>query len=98
MKKMLLTAATAAGISAAIAAGGMYPTTCIITDVNEVSDVVTMSTCEGFEYQFEGIEDYFEGDLVSCIMFNNFTPDIADDVIISQQYTGTPKMFENVTQ
>lgn len=96
MKKTLTAIIAAAGITTATAAGAMYPTTCIITEIDETADLVTMSTCEGFEYQFYGIEDCFEGDLVSCIMFNNFTEDITDDVIISQQYTGTPKMFENV--
>ena len=82
MKKLLAT------IAAVIAAGLIYPTTMVVTDVNYSTDVVTIETATGFTYEFEGTEDYTEGDLVSCIMYNNKTKDITDDVILTVRYSG----------
>jgi hypothetical protein len=82
MKKLLAT------IAAIIAAGMIYPTTMVVTNVNYSTDVVTIETATGFTYQFEGVEDYTEGDLVSCIMYNNKTTNITDDVILSVRYSG----------
>lgn len=82
MKKLLAT------IAAIIAAGLIYPTTMVVTDVNYSTDVVTIETATGFTYEFEGTEDYTEGDLVSCIMYNNKTKDITDDVILTVRYSG----------
>ena len=87
MKKMI------AGLLAIIslAGSGVYPETCIVTEVNRNNDLVTIATCAGYEYQFEGCEDYEVNDLVSCIMCNNHTEDITDDVIIAQRYCGNFK-------
>ena len=82
MKKLLAT------IAAIIAAGLIYPTTMQVTDIDYNNDVVTVETATGFVYQFEGTEDYTEGDLVSCIMFSNGTADITDDMILSVRYSG----------
>ena len=82
MKKLLAT------IAAIIAAGLIYPTTMQVTDIDYNNDVVTVETATGFVYQFEGTEDYTEGDLVSCIMFSNGTADITDDIILSVRYSG----------
>lgn len=80
MKKLL------AALAAVIAAGLIYPATMQVTDVT--NDLVTMETATGFVYQFEGVEDYTKGDLVSCIMFSNGTADITDDMILSVRYSG----------
>lgn len=80
MKKLLAT------IAAIIAAGLIYPTTMIVTDVS--GDLVTMETATGFVYQFTGAEDYSENDLVSCIMFSNGTTNITDDIILAARYSG----------
>lgn len=82
MKKFLAT------LAAVIAAGLIYPTTMLVTDVDYTTDVVTVETLTGFVYQFEGTEDYTEGDLVSVIMYNNRTTNITDDVILTVQYSG----------
>lgn len=75
----------------------IYPQTMIVTDIDEQNDIVTISTCTGFEYQFEGVEDYFTGDLVSCIMYNNGTQNIKDDIIISQRYSGVTRFYDKIT-
>ena len=92
MIKNITAIATAAALAAA---GTIYPTTCIVTDTQ--NDIVTMSTAEGFLYQFEGVEDNYEGDLISCLMFNNFTPDdIRDDIILSHRYSGYTELFDKI--
>lgn len=75
-------------LAAIIAAGLIYPTTMLVTDIDYTTDVVTIETATGFIYQFEGAEDYIKGDLVSCIMFSNGTADITDDMILSVRYSG----------
>ena len=66
----------------------VYPTTMLITDVNRETDVVTMETATGYEYQFTGCIDYCEGDFVSVLMFTNGTSVITDDVILAHRYAG----------
>ena len=79
MKKLLAT------IAAIIAAGLIYPTTMIVTDVS--GDVVTLETATGFVYQMQA-DDYEKGDLVSLVMFSNGTADITDDIILTARYSG----------
>ncbi len=91
-RKLIATIATVAALTAS---NTIYPTTAVITDINEQNDIVTMSTASGLVYQFEGIEDYYTGDLVACLMFDNGTPDnVRDDIILSHRYTGTTKLFD----
>lgn len=66
----------------------IYATTGVVTETDTVNDVVTIEDYNGNLFQFEGVEDYEEGDIVSCIMYNNNTEDITDDVIISCRYSG----------
>ncbi len=70
------------------AAGLVYPTAMIVTDVDQISDVVTVETATGYVYQFGGVEDYAEGDLVALVMWSGGTSDIIDDVIITARYSG----------
>ena len=79
MKKLLAT------IAAVIAAGLIYPTTMVVTDVS--NDLVTMETSTGFVYQMQA-DDYEKGDLVSLVMFSNGTTDITDDIILAARYSG----------
>lgn len=79
MKKLLAT------IAAVIAAGLIYPTTMVVTDVS--NDLVTMETATGFVYQMQA-DDYEKGDLVSLVMFSNGTSNITDDIILTARYSG----------
>lgn len=76
--------------------GIIYPQTFIITDINEKTDIVTISTCTGIEYQFTGINDYINGDFVSCVMYNNFSENINDDIILSHKYSGYMELYETL--
>ena len=83
-------------IIAAILMNLIYPQTYIITKIDKANDLVTIETCTGYEYQFYGVEDYNEGDLVSCIMYTNGTETILDDQIMDVRYSGTTEMFKEV--
>lgn len=93
MKK---TIAALLAVTTLAGAGTIYPDTYIITETDRTNDLVTISDCNGYTYQFEGVEDYFVGDLVSCIMFDNFTPEITDDIIITQRYGGVTDYFDEI--
>ena len=66
----------------------IYATSGVVTETDTVNDVVTIEDYNGNLFQFEGVEDYEEGDIVSCVMYNNNTENITDDVIISCRYSG----------
>lgn len=88
MKKLLIALVMMFGITST---STTYPTTLIVTDVNEYE--VTAETATGIKYHFEA-DDYEVGDLVACIMDDNNTPDIHDDTIIKARYTGYCELFE----
>ena len=83
-------------IIAAILMNLIYPQTYIITEIDKANDLITIETCTGYEYQFYGVEDYYEGDLVSCIMYTNGTETITDDVILTHRYSGVTQFYEEV--
>lgn len=98
MKKVTSIACALAIVAMLIFNGTIYSTTCVIVDTDYETDTVTMSTASGYLYQFEGIEDYWNGDLVSVIMYNNGTPEIIDDVILSHRYVGWTELFDEVME
>ena len=63
-----------------------YPETAVVTEIK--SDIVTVTTFTGNEFQFSGVEDWMVGDIVSMIMNGNNTDDVKDDEIISVKYSG----------
>ena len=61
----------------------------IVVEVNEEEDVLVIEDACGLEWEYEGVEDIFEGDVVVMMMANNNTPDsIYDDIILSVEYSG----------
>lgn len=68
---------------------GIYSTTTMVTNVDYDTDIVTIQTFSGIEYQFEGCEDWYEGDICTVTMYDNGTPDtIYDDEILQTRYSG----------
>lgn len=68
---------------------GVYSTTTMVTDVDYNADVVTIQTFSGIEYQFEGCEDWYKGDICTVTMWDNDTPDtVYDDEILQTRYSG----------
>lgn len=67
----------------------IYVRTMEVIELNYETDLVTCVDAVGFEWQFYGCEDYFEHDLVACIMDTVGTENtILDDVILDTYYTG----------
>ncbi len=67
----------------------IYPNTAVITDLDYENDLVTCTDSVGFDWVFEGIEDWNEGDVVSLLMWDAGTPNsIRDDVILKAYYGG----------
>lgn len=87
MRKVILMVLALAMV-ALTASAEIYPKTAKVIEVNEAEDLVTIETCTGITYTFEGCEDWTEGDGVSLIMEDNGTESILDDCILMAEYTG----------
>ena len=74
----------------------IYPNTMIITEINREEDTVIMQCLDGNYFAFYGVEDYTEGDLVSCIMFSNGTKEVYDDIILYSRYSGVAEWFMEI--
>ena len=72
----------------AIPVDNLYPITGIVTEINRHEDTVTFVDCAGNAWSFYGAEDWCEGDIASCIMYDNGTELIYDDEIIRVHYAG----------
>ena len=67
----------------------LYPTCGVVSELNEANDLVIFTDFNGNEWEFKGVEDWIEGDIVSAIMSDNCTPEnIYDDVIVQTRYSG----------
>ena len=69
-------------------ADNLYPNTAIVVVVDGYEDLVTCIDAGGREWTFYGAEDWMPGDLVSLLMFDNFTEYVMDDVIMVAYYGG----------
>ena len=87
-KTMMILVVLILTMVALTASAEIYPKTAKVIDVNEAEDLVTIETCTGITYTFEGCEDWAEGDGVSLIMEDNGTESILDDSILMAEYTG----------
>ena len=67
-------------------ASDLYGLTTVITDITD--DTVTCIDFNGNEWQFTGAEDWAVDDIAALVMFNNGTPEIEDDEIITATYSG----------
>lgn len=65
-----------------------YPNTAIVIDFNEAEDLVICEDSAGNIWEFKGIEDWDEGDLVSMLIDGKGTPKIFDDEILLVRYGG----------
>lgn len=58
-----------------------------VTEVDYEHDLVTIEDSVGFLWQFEGCEDWAEGDFCGCLMYDNHSPKyILDDIIVNTSY------------
>ena len=70
-----------------------YPLTTVVTEIDHITNTVTVRRSSGHEYQFYGIEDWWPGDICSCIMYNKGTQNVEDDIIVMKHYNGVPSNF-----
>ena len=68
---------------------GYYPLTAVVVDLDYNEDILVLEDGAELVWEFEGIEDFEIGDIVSLLMWDNNTPDsIYDDVILLVYYSG----------
>lgn len=67
---------------------GLYSNCGVITEVDEKADTFVITDYRGQDWEMTGIEDWYEGDTCTMIMYDNGTRDIEDDEIVSITYTG----------
>lgn len=66
----------------------LYPMSTIVTKCDYDADVVTVTDFNGNDWEFEGVEDWMEGDICALLMDTMGTDIIYDDKIISVRYCG----------
>ena len=69
----------------------VYPLLTTVTEVDRDKDLVTVEDNNGFIWQFEGADDWEEGDLCNCLMDSQGTEKIFDDEIIMTRYESGAK-------
>lgn len=70
-------------------ANNLYALNTTVIDVDTTANLVTCVDFNGNEWQFtDTSEDWFEGDIAALVMFDNGTPEIEDDKIITATYCG----------
>ena len=79
--------------SSTYTASDLYGLTTVITDITD--DTVTCIDFNGNEWQFTGAEDWAVNDIAALVMFNNGTPEIEDDEIITATYSGWTETSNN---
>lgn len=72
----------------------LYSVTMIVTELDDTTDTVIMQDANGNIWSFEGIEDWFVGDLASVMLDKNGTQEIYNDTIVKVRYTGVIDYFE----
>lgn len=68
-----------------------YPTCGEVVEVDYENDLVVVEDFNGNLWEFEGCEDWLEGDIASMIMNDCGTPEIYDDEIVTVKYSGYVK-------
>lgn len=69
--------------------GELYPMSTIVAEVNRSTDTVTVEDFNGNLWEFDGAEDWAEGDIAALIMYDKGTPEtVYDDVILTARYCG----------
>ena len=87
MKKLVVLVVMMAMVLSA-ACAEIYPETAKVVAVDYDADTVTVETFNGFQYTFEGAEDWMIGDCASMIMDDNGTEKVMDDSIVMAYYGG----------
>lgn len=65
-----------------------YNTGMKIIQLDYFHDIVTCETSTGFVFEFYGCEDFYLNDIIICVMDDNGTKQITDDLIIDTIFSG----------
>ncbi len=66
----------------------LYPCTFIVYEIDRDEDIIFLTDANGFEWEYEGVEDWHAGDVATAMMYDNGTPKIFDDEIIKLHFAG----------
>ena len=66
----------------------VYPLSGIVTKIDQQKNCVIVTDATGNKWEFNGVEDWQEGDIAAMIMDDNNTEEIYDDKIIDIHYIG----------
>lgn len=75
-------------VAVVVAICGIYTQSGTVVEVNHTDDSVLVETVDGNLWEFEGAEDWMEGDRIELTMHDNGTAMPEDDVIIRTIYKG----------
>lgn len=66
----------------------IYSMTTVVCEVDYDNDIVVTMDFIGNTWEFEGCDDWFEGDICAMTMCDNGTDIVYDDIILSTKYCG----------
>ena len=92
--KIVKSASLIALIFQLASSGIIYPMTTVVDKCDTQTDKIFFRDTNGNRWCEKEIEDWCEGDLAALLMFNNFTEDISDDIILGARYNGSLSDFQ----
>lgn len=69
-------------------AAELYAKSGVVTFVDRTEDRVCFTDRQGEVWEFESADDWEVDDLVACVMSDNGTDEIYDDIVINVKYEG----------
>ena len=67
----------------------IYPAVSIVVEVDGDGDMVFTQDFNGGIWCFYGAEDWFVGDIVAMLVYDNETETVKDDIIVDQRFAGS---------
>lgn len=67
---------------------GLYPKTLVVTETDAARDIVVCEDYNENVWEFEGVEDWETGDIVSAVMDSKGTEEVYDDEFVVCRYGG----------
>lgn len=82
---LVVVAISMTACSPQLSVDNLYPAVAVVEEVNHDSDFVYCLDYNGEAWCFDGAEDWFAGDIVAMLVYDNGT----DDRIVSVRYAGS---------
>lgn len=71
-----------------LAAQCLYPSCGRVIKFDRNKDVISIKDSCGRIYTWSGVEDWQKGDIAAMIVYDNFTKNTSDDIVIKIRYMG----------